>query len=385
MMTSRALFVFASAIPLGLMAQPTDSRERCLLYVVERISPEDAPAVDGKLTEGVWRKRERIETLRNFLGSQVGDFASQRSEFIVLCDGVNLFIGATFHEAEMKKIKASPANAPFWNDCIEVYFDPRHDGTRSIQLVIDCIGQRMWQKQCDEGYGWHADAAWYMLADWEGKSARGQASWTVEIRVNCASFGIDPTPGSVCGFNPCRFRLGASDEFSAWAFAGRRRQKSIPDWGHLLFAAPGDRVRGREVTLADIQRIYPDAEHRQIEVPVPDGFRVFTEAGTRRVTFADQLAPALARCEKLAAVAGDAAKSAAERLGAKHAFLAELQRTLTETQGLLSRIRSTKLTIGACDRSADALRKASQRLDHATWQVRVAMLVSAVQRGGKPL
>ena len=385
MRPSCTFLVLVSVIPLGLMGQPPESCERCLLYVVERIDPEDAPVVDGRLTEAVWESRERIETLRNFLGSRVGDFASQRSEFTVLCDGANLFIGATFHEAEMKKIKASPASAPFWNDCIEVYFDPRHDGTRSIQLVIDCIGQRMWQKQYDEGYGWWVDSAWYMLADWEGKSARGKDAWTVEIRVNCAAFGIDPTPGSVCGFNPCRFRLGAGNEFSAWGFGGSRRQKSIPDWGHLLFAAPGERVRGREVTQVDIQRVYPDLERRQIEVPVAGGFMVFTNTNTHRVTFAEHLGPALTQCDRLAAVARDVARSAAKRLGSKHPFIAELEKALSETTKLLGQIRGAKLTIGAHDRSAHALRQASQRLDHATWQTRVAMLVAEVQRKGRSL
>lgn len=303
----------------------------------------------------------------------------------MLCDGTNLFIGATFHEAEMKKLKASPANDPFWNDCIEVYFDPRHDGTRSIQLVIDCIGRKMWEKRYDEGYGWWVDNAWHMLADWEGRSALGAKAWTVEIRLNCVSFGIDPTPGSVCGFNPCRFRLGAGDEFSAWAFEGQRRQKSMPDWGHLLFAAAGEQAHGREVSRTDVERLYGRLDGRCVEVPVSGGFRVLTAEGEKRATFAEQLAPLLARCEELAAAARRHSLESTTRLGEEHEFLRGLNGTVEQTEALLEKARGTTLTMGAFDRLVDALQDAADRLDGATWQTRVAALVAEVQhRKEKP-
>jgi len=375
------LFVFLLA---GLPAAGETVSERCLLYVVERIAPADAPAINGKLDEPVWEKRERIDTLRNFLGDRVGDFASQRSEFTVLCDGANLFIGATFHETEMKKLKASPANQPFWNDCIEVYFDPRHDGTRSIQLVIDCIGQRMWAKGYDEGYGWWTDKAWYMLADWEGESAWGAQAWTVEIRVDCASFEIDPAPGNVCGFNPCRFRLGASKEFSAWTFSGSKRQKSIPAWGHLLFAAPGEKTRGREVTSADIARIYGPLDNRCVEVPVGAGFMVFSKHGMRKLTFQKKLAAGAAQVDGAVQEATQTAASAATRLGRGHAFVAGLRKVLSETRKLLAKVRETELAIGSFDRFTAALEKKGAELETATWNARLAVLVADVQQKGAP-
>ena len=378
-----ASLLFACVAGPAFAAPAAPVSERCLLYVVERIDPAAAPAIDGTLSEDVWHHRGRIDTLRNFLGSRTGDFASQRSEFTVLCDGTNLFVGATFHEAEMKKLKASPAHQPFWNDCIEVYFDPRHDGRRSIQLVVDCIGQRMWQKHYNEGYGWWADTAWYMLADWEGKSVRGSAVWTVEIRIDCASFEIDPTPGGICGFNPCRFRLGAGDEFSAWGFGGGKRQKSMPHWGHLLFAAAGDKAQGREVTLDDVRRIYGDLQARRVEVPVAAGFRVFTGQGTDRVTFAEQLAPELSQCEQLAVTAADTAESARRQLGDTSPFATRLDDTLAGTRALLEGVRKSTLTIGAYDRALAALASTRAELSETMWQARTALLVADVQPGGK--
>jgi len=372
------------ALDMCIRAEP--AAERCLLYIVERIPPANAPVIDGKLDEAVWQERECIGTLRNFLGDRVGDFASQRSEFTILCDGTNLFIGATFHETEMKQIKASPARQPFWNDCIEVYFDPRHDGTRSIQLVIDCIGQRMWDKKYDEGYGWWTDKAWYMLADWEGRSARGPQAWTIEIRINCAAFEIDPTPGSVCGFNPCRFRLGAGEEFSAWTFGTRAQklQKSIPDWGHLRFAAPGEKVLGRSISRADVTRIYGALKGRCIEAPTQHGFTVFSDRGMHSLTFAEKLESELSRLDGQAEAAADAAESAMINLSGKHTFVVGLKKTLDETRKLQREVRAAKLTIGTCDRFAAALKKAAIKLDNAMWQAHLAVLVTSVQSKGTP-
>ena len=64
----RPALVLAAAVPLFAPAQTVPKAERCLLYAVERIGPEQAPKIDGKLVEPVWEGRERIDTLRNFAG-----------------------------------------------------------------------------------------------------------------------------------------------------------------------------------------------------------------------------------------------------------------------------------------------------------------------------
>lgn len=47
--------------------------ERFLVYQVERIAPEPAPVIDGKLDEAAWQGKATISTLRNLLGPLLAD------------------------------------------------------------------------------------------------------------------------------------------------------------------------------------------------------------------------------------------------------------------------------------------------------------------------
>ncbi|MCF7853483.1 MAG: hypothetical protein K9N51_01700 [Candidatus Pacebacteria bacterium] len=352
--------------------------ERCLVYTVERIAPEAAPRVDGKLNEAVWGDRPAIDTLRNFLGERVGDFASQKSAFTILTDGANLYIGAVFHEPEMKKIQANPALPPYSNDCIEVYFDPRHDGTRKIQFVIDCIGQKWRRKHFNDGYGWVTDSAWEVLADWEARTSWGDNAWYVEIRVNGTAFGFDPQPGEVVGFNVCRFRLGAGNEFSAWGFEGSGRQKNMAAWGHLLFAKPGESVADGAVTSREIEQIYPDLSGLRVQVPIAGGFQIYTTDGMEERTFGELLAPLVAELRALLqegeTVLANLGVKGKRRESLAGAFAAGREKT----RELLSTVESVKLTCGAYDRLVAAIATNRKGLENTIGQMKLARLVARV-------
>jgi hypothetical protein len=172
---TRVISLIVALVGLAAQVQAADP-ERLLVYRVERISPGEAPIVDGTLSEPVWRDKAAITALRNFLGPLMGELPTQRSEFTLLSDGSKLYIGATFHEQNMASVRLNPAADPFWNDCIELYFDPAHDGSQHIQLVVDCGGRKWWHKQYDKGYGWLDDNAWYVLANWDAAGARPECA-----------------------------------------------------------------------------------------------------------------------------------------------------------------------------------------------------------------
>jgi len=376
------VIVFLAAL---LAAAAASASERFLVYKVERIAPEDAPRIDGKLDDAVWDDRPAIETLRNFQGPLSGEFASQRSEFIQLTDGVTLFIGATFHDREMDKIRFNPVNAPFWNDCIELYFAPRGEGIRHIQLVVDCGGQRMWHKKFDDGYGWWDDNSWHLLADWQAAVHRAADRWTIEIAINLASFGIEAAPGHSVGFNPCRFRLGAEpQEFSAWGVAPPGiyfGQKHMPSWGHLIFAPAGERGQGTAATRADVDLIYPDLANRVLEAPADGGLTVFSRDGTRTVSFRDLLNPVLRRA------LADATRAAAEiaKLPEGHPHRETLGRPVAAATAALARIEDElagdDLTIGRYDKLSADLGKLADEVAERYWQTRLATLAVTAHRG----
>jgi len=368
-----SLTLIGVAATLG--AGPATSAERFLVYKVERIAPEQAPQIDGRLDDPVWTGRNAISTLRNFLGPLRGEFASQRSEFVLLCDGAMLYLGITFHDEEMSRIMFNPAKPPFWNDCAEIYFDPRHDGARNIQLVVDCGGQKFWHKMFDDGYGWWPDSSWHLLAKWDAAVVRHGDRWTVELAIDCASFGIDPTPGKVCGFNPCRFRLGAQQpEFSAWGFSAGGAQKDMAAWGHLLFTPPGADRQAAAVTRDDVALIYPELGDRVLEVPAADGFQVFDRNGERRETFRERLDPLLAVLQQSRDEAVAALAALREDDPNRQGLTATLDQARAEADRLIALAAEPELTLGRYDQLADGLGKTADLLVQTSWKIKISAL-----------
>jgi len=351
--------------------------ERLLVYKVERISPAEAPALDGALSEPVWRDKATITALRNFLGPLTGELPTQRSEFTLLTDGSKLYLGATFHEQDMASVRFNPAADPFWNDCIELYFDPAHDGSQHIQLVVDCGGRKWWHKQYDKGYGWWDDSAWYVLANWAAAGARQADSWTIEIALDCKSFGIDPAPGKLCRFNACRFRLGSSpQEFSAWGFDSISHQKAMQTWGHLIFGAPGERMKGLTVGPQDVARLYPKLGERVVEVATDRGFEVFSQQGQKSVSFADLAAAVMQRLGAQRRAAREALT--APEAQAEAAGLGELE---MQAAALTQEAEAKDLTLGLYDRLADRAGKLGEQYDALGWRARLRGLVAGANQG----
>jgi len=371
---TRLTAALLTLLALGGLAHAQGAPERFLLYRVELVDPAAAPVVDGSLDDAVWRSRATLGPLRNFLGPLAGDVATQRSDFMLVSDGQWLYIGADLHDDDMASVRCDPAKDPFWNDCVELYLDPRHDGTRSIQLVVDCGARRFWQKRSDDGYGWREDTSWHVLSRWEAAARRSEDRWSLELAIHCASFGIDPSPGRVCGFNACRFRLGSKQqEFSAWGFGKDQRQKDMGAWGHLLFSPAGSGPASG-ITRADALAVYPDLGTRVLELPAEAGFVQISAAGEKLVTYAEVLSPLTAAATeqlRLAQGALDALPDAAPGLSALRQRLPELK---AESDRLFAQAAGP-LTAGACDRTADALRQLRVQAEDLLWRAQLAGLV----------
>lgn len=337
--------------------------------------------MDGDLSDPVWRDRPVLSGLRNFLGPLQGDLATQASEFAIVTDGPRLYIGVTFHDDNMAAVLFDPSRDAFWNDCTELYFDPRHDGRRSIQLVVDCGGQRFWEKQMDEGWGWFADRGWSILADWQAAVARGKDAWTLELSIGAGSFGIDTQPGSICGFNACRFRLGAEkQEFSAWGFEGSQRQKNMDAWGHLLFAAEGVRAAGVPLLAEEIRAISPDPK-RRLEIPAEGGLALIEGGQARQASFTELIGP---HVEALRS-ALQAARESVDALGDDPRARPVRDRFPALEADALAAIKQAEagnLSMGAYDRLRDASGRLEERLGELAWQANLVRLVTEVGKGG---
>jgi hypothetical protein len=372
-----------SVLPMAALAALTtlahaSAPERLLVYKVERIAPGAAPVIDGQLSEPVWQDKAAITALRNFLGPSVGELPSQRSEFTLLTDGAKLYIGATFHEQDMDAVRFNPAAEPFWNDCIELYFDPAHDGSQLIQLVVDCGGRKWWHKQYDKGYGWWDDSAWYVLANWEAAGARQAQSWTIEMMIDCKSFGLDSAPGRLCRFNACRFRIGSpQQEFSAWGFDTISRQKAMNTWGHLIFGAPGERMRGARVGPQEVAQVYPKLGDRVVAVATASGFETFSPQGQRSVSYTDLITEMVRKlgAQRLAATEAAVGPETADEKPRREELEAQATAFMQEAA-------DEHPTLGEYDRLAERAAKLAEQYEALTWRARLRDLVARAHDGG---
>jgi hypothetical protein len=345
--------------------------ERLYVYKVDRITAAQAPVVDGKLDDAVWANRAQITAFRLFLGA--GN-PTQRSEATLVTDGSKLYIGEKFYDEDMANVRFNPAQEPFWNDCTELYFDPRHDMSRQIQLVLDCGGRRWWAKQNDDGWGWYNDGNFGVLADWQAGAFRGPDYWSLETVINCASFEIDPTPGKACRFNVCRFRLNPKvSEFSAWTFGPESRQKEIPAWGHLLFL-PAGASGTSDLTAADIKLIYPQLAGRVLQVPVEGGFVTYTAAGSKAQTFVQLLTPPLDDSAKFLDKTDTtiaALPATAKGLEGLKADVSKLKASLDANRALLA----GSLTLAQYDKLNEAVSTLRKSSETVYWRAQILTLM----------
>jgi len=350
--------------------------ERFLVYKVERIAAADAPTIDGALTEAVWQDKAVLTDLRNYRGDLVGEIQTQPSEFIIVTDGAKLYIAATLHEKNMKSLAFNPAYNPWGNDSVEILLDPRHDATCKIQMNVDCGAQKSWYRQYSDSFGWRTDGGWWALARWEVAVARTATAWTLEAAIDCASFGIDPSPGKVCGMNVCRFRYTQVPwEWAAWGFNTSEGQKAMSAWGHLLFAPPGEHTKGIPVTRADISTVYSDLTNRVIGVPTAGGFAVYTDDGERHVTYAELLTKRVATLDaQLRDAQGILGQIPAS--GAVSDLTTQVTTTVKDLDEIKMRSGSPDLTLGGYDKLVDQLAKAQLKADRVYWRARLLLLMA---------
>ena len=194
------------------------------LAVCPAIEPKEAPKVDGKLDEAVWKKSKELSRFWLRDGSAP---ASQQTHARVLCDGEKLYIGAVCDEAGMDKLaaKQTKRDGSVWNDdCIELFLAPHPDKPDYFHVIVGAAGAIYDAKDEDRSFN----------AKVRSGVARGEKSWTVEVAIELASLakadqGYDPRrlgEGDVIHFNLCREKK-PNGELSCWSaiaggFANRR-------------------------------------------------------------------------------------------------------------------------------------------------------------------
>ena len=223
------------------------------------VKPAAGPiAVDGKLDPKEWAGAIEVS---GFTFSGKGLLASEQMVMRLLYDRENLYIGVKCGESKMDKIVANirDHDGDVWHDdCVEIFFDPKHDHETYYQFIVNSIGTQY------EAVGF--DRLWN--CKWQAAASLGENAWYVEIAVPFASLETGtPSANSIWGYNLNRERnAGGSTELYNWAdVQGVFHNPGL--FGHLWFVGGGWRASDENVA-AVAQRV-GGAEAR---VYVSDGY-----------------------------------------------------------------------------------------------------------------
>jgi len=228
----------------------------CFVYPVR---PAAGPiVVDGRLDPKEWASAIEVS---GFTFSGKGLLASEQMVMRLLYDRENLYIGVKCGESMMDKIVANirDHDGDVWHDdCIELFFDPKHDHETYYQFIVNTMGTQY------DAIGF--DRLWN--CKWQAAASLGADAWYAELAIPFASLEASPpSPDAIWGYNLNRERnAGGSTELYNWAdVQGVFHNPGL--FGHLWFVGEG--WQPNEENMAAVAGRVGGAEAR---VYVADGY-----------------------------------------------------------------------------------------------------------------
>ena len=224
--------------------------------LARRIDGNSAVVVDGKLDESVWQE---AQINMGFLQREPeeGHSSTERTEFRLLYDRQNLYIGVICYDSEPDKVLATERQRDSRmqnDDTIAILLDTFHDHRNFYMFRTKALGTQADMMVTDEGRdrnpGW--DAEWEVMS-----SMTDGAGWMVEFAIPFKSLRLAGTEDQVWGLEIERV-IRRKNEFSYWnGFKRGFTLFNISQGGHLRGLGdldPGFRLRVKPFSVAGFSR-----------------------------------------------------------------------------------------------------------------------------------
>jgi hypothetical protein len=171
---------------------------------------EDGPSVDGVLDDAVW---ESAQSFDDFTQSDplTGALPSERTEFRVVYDEANLYIGVRCHveDGVVLARQTRRDQGDQGDDAIFITIDSNRDGQSGFFFDVSAAGARTdGLVDNDSGLGTSWDGIW------AAKTSVDEAGWSAEIRIPFATLSFDKEL-TAWGFNISR-SMGVRRENVRW-------------------------------------------------------------------------------------------------------------------------------------------------------------------------
>lgn len=172
-----------------------------------------APVLDGDLSDPCWEQTARITNFYQCVNTMSARKISGKTDIRIGYTDEAIYIAYKAYEPSTKGIKqaARIRDGNVWeDDCIEIFFDPKHDYKSFYQFCINALGTSYDRNAAKNGTAWNprSEVCPKVTPDF----------WALEIKIPFKDMEFAAnTPGVIIGFNIATIRIGNSSEYGQWA------------------------------------------------------------------------------------------------------------------------------------------------------------------------
>jgi hypothetical protein len=199
-----------------------------------------APVIDGTLDEEIWQKE----------GTWIDDFtqnepyngkpASQKTEFKILFDDDNLYVGIKAFDSNPDSIvnrltRRDEADG----DLVGIFLDSFHDLRTAFLFGVSSAGVKYDQMYTNDGQ--NQDSSWD--PNWWVKTSMNSEGWVAEMKIPFSQVRFEKNSGDVWGLNMARLYY-RKNETDFW----QHIQKDAPGFIHLFGELQGlEQIKPRKI------------------------------------------------------------------------------------------------------------------------------------------
>jgi hypothetical protein len=205
---------------------------------------DDAPRVDGDLSDAVWQRAQSIDDM---VQNEPDNMATptERTVVQVAYDDDNVYVAARMLMRDTSRITDALGRRDTQprSDLIWMSFDPRHDHLTAVVFYANPSGV-----QNDNMFFDDTNSTPDFNGVWQVETMRTEEGWNAEFRIPLSQFRFSvPDDGPmVWGFN-VRRDIVDRGEFIRWIATPRGTQGFVSRFGHLTFEEPMSPPRRIEV------------------------------------------------------------------------------------------------------------------------------------------